>query len=117
MLHVCLLPVCPQILMVWSRHFATSPWCQFELTYCLTHAMDTEDALVIVCIDDVTSSDDITSAMMAVLKTTTYIQWVGERQGRAAVDSFWGRLRVALNEVIGPGVRGQAVRGQAEQLV
>jgi hypothetical protein len=35
--------------------------------------------------------------MMAVLKTTTYIQW---EKGRDAVESFWGRLRLALHEVI-----------------
>jgi hypothetical protein len=59
--------------------------------------MDCEDALIIMCLNDVTSRE-MTPAMMAVLKTTTYIQW---EKGRDAVESFWGRLRLALHEVIG----------------
>ncbi|XP_070191358.1 toll-like receptor Tollo [Littorina saxatilis] len=82
-------------LMVFSKDFVYSQWCQFELTFCLSHVMDYDDTLLIVCLDDVTSRD-MTPAMMAVLKTTTYIQW--EDHGDA-VDSFWGRLRLALREV------------------
>ncbi|XP_070191563.1 toll-like receptor 1 [Littorina saxatilis] len=84
-----------KILMVFSKDFVHSQWCQFELTFCLTHVMDYDDTLLIVCVDDVTSRD-MTPAMMAVLKTTTYIQW-GDHSD--AVDSFWGRLRLALHEV------------------
>jgi hypothetical protein len=35
--------------------------------------------------------------MMAVLKTTTYIQWSRHSD---AVRSFWGRLKQALHEVL-----------------
>ena len=84
------------MLMVFSRSFLASQWCQFELAFCLQHAMDTEDALVIVCLDDVTSRD-LTPAMMAVLKTTTYIQWAA---GADAARAFWGRLGQALEEVL-----------------
>ena len=85
--------------MLFSRHFLASAWCQFELAFCLQHAMDTEDALVIVCLDDVTSRD-LTPAMMAVLKTTTYIQW--EAGDADAARAFWGRLGQALEEVVQP---------------
>ena len=85
-----------KILMVFSRDFVRSQWCQFELTFCLRHAMDHDDSLIIVCVDDV-ASRDMTTAMMAVMKTTTYIQWA---ELRDAVDSFWARLRLALREVI-----------------
>ena len=87
-----------KILMVFSKDFVSSQWCQFELTYCLHHVMDYDDALVIVCLDDVTSRD-MTTAMMAVLKTTTYIQWAELDE---AVESFWGRLHLALHEVMEP---------------
>jgi hypothetical protein len=85
-----------KILMVFSRRFVRSHWCQFELAYCLNHVLQHEDALIIVCIDDVVSRE-MTSAMMAVLKTTTYIQWSGQRD---AIQSFWGRLEIALNEIM-----------------
>ncbi|KAL8574092.1 hypothetical protein ACOMHN_065349 [Nucella lapillus] len=85
-----------KVLMVFSQHFVRSQWCQFELSLCLSHVMDYDDALIVVCVDDVTSRQ-MTSAMIGVLKTTTYIQW-GE-QGDPAV-SFWGRLYLALHEVV-----------------
>nr|KAG5700708.1 hypothetical protein BaRGS_029073 [Batillaria attramentaria] len=60
-----------KVMMVFSSDFAKSPWCQFELTLCLTHVMDHDDALVITCLHDIPSRD-LTPAMMAVMKTTTY---------------------------------------------
>jgi toll-like receptor 13 len=85
-----------KIMMVFSRHFKRSQWCQFELAYCLTHVMDYDDALIIVSLDDLTSYE-LTSTMMAVLKTTTYIQW---NRHPDAVRSFWGRLKQALHEIL-----------------
>jgi hypothetical protein len=85
-----------KIMMVFSRNFVRSQWCQFELAYCLNHVMEHEDALIIVCMDDITSYE-ITSAMMAVLKTTSYIQWAYHPD---AIRSFWGRLEIALNEIL-----------------
>jgi hypothetical protein len=63
-----------KIIMVFSRHYVRSQWCQFELNYCLNHVMDYDDALIVLCVDDV-ASRKMTPAMMALLKTTTYIQW------------------------------------------
>ncbi|XP_070209266.1 toll-like receptor 13 [Littorina saxatilis] len=85
-----------KILMVFSNDFVRSQWCQFELAFCLRHAMDTDDVLVVVCVDDV-ASRDLTSSMMAVMKTTTYIQWVEDRD---AMASFWGRMRMAFEEIV-----------------
>ncbi|KAL8621535.1 hypothetical protein ACOMHN_026207 [Nucella lapillus] len=88
-----------KILMVFSTHFVRSQWCQFELSLCLTHVMDYDDALIVVCVDDVLSHD-MTSAMRAVLKTTTYIQW---RREVEAEDLFWRRLLLALRDVLPRG--------------
>nr|KAG5691248.1 hypothetical protein BaRGS_015216 [Batillaria attramentaria] len=63
-----------KVMMLFSADFARSPWCQFELTLCLTHVMENDDALLVVHLYDV-ASRDMTSAMMAVMKTTTYIEW------------------------------------------
>ena len=86
-----------KVMMVFSKYFARSQWCQFELACCLSYVMDNDDALVIACVDDVTSGSDLTPTMMAVLYTTTYIQWADEPD---AVASFWGRLSIALGEII-----------------
>nr|KAG5696804.1 hypothetical protein BaRGS_012827 [Batillaria attramentaria] len=85
-----------KVLMVFSTDFARSQWCQFELTLCLSHVMDYDDALLVVLLHDV-PAHDMTSAMMAVLRTTTYIEW-GE--GPDARASFWGRIKIALNEIL-----------------
>nr|KAG5697067.1 hypothetical protein BaRGS_001983 [Batillaria attramentaria] len=85
-----------KVMMLFSRDFAQSPWCQFELNLCLSHVIENDDALVVVYLDDVPSRD-LTPAMMAVLKTTTCIQWAEEPD---VEDSFWGRLELALQEVL-----------------
>nr|KAG5702838.1 hypothetical protein BaRGS_001920 [Batillaria attramentaria] len=85
-----------KVMMVFSSHFAHSQWCQFELRLCLSHVMEHDDALLVVLLHDV-PAHDMTSTMMAVLKTTTYIEWGEEPDARA---SFWGRIRIALNEIL-----------------
>ncbi|KAL8561091.1 hypothetical protein ACOMHN_031035 [Nucella lapillus] len=82
--------------MVFSRHFALSPWCQFELDLCLGHVMDYNDALIVTCLDDI-ASRDMTSTMSAVLKTTTYLQW---RNSPDDVRSFWQRIRLSVRDLI-----------------
>jgi toll-like receptor 13 len=77
--------------MVFSTDFVRSEWCQFELSYCFRHVMDYDDKLLVVCLGDVLSSDDMTSAMMAVLMTTPYLQW-----DRREERFFWGHLEEAL---------------------
>ena len=88
-----------QMLMVFSRSFAASKWCQFELVLCLQHAMDTHDHLLLLVLDDVIDTRNVmTSAMMAVLKTTTYLQW--RKDDKDVQRAFWGRIKVALTDII-----------------
>ncbi|PVD39147.1 hypothetical protein C0Q70_01775 [Pomacea canaliculata] len=85
-----------KILMVFSPDYARSEWCQFELKYCQCCVMDRDEVLVLVLLHE-TESRDMTSAMFAVMKTTTYIEWANTVDAR---DSFWGRLSRALDCVI-----------------
>jgi hypothetical protein len=85
-----------KVMMVFSKNFVRSEWCQFELTYCLRHVMNYDDSLLIVVIDDVITRR-MTEAMMAVIKTTTYIQWAEHQD---AIHSFWGRIRLALADIM-----------------
>jgi hypothetical protein len=100
-----------KVMMVFSRNFNFSEWCQFELMYCLTHVMDYDDSLVIIVIDDITRRR-MTAAMTAVLKTTTYIQWAEHQD---AIYSFWGRVRLALADIMpnGPANRRRNPNVQA----
>ncbi|XP_025082331.1 toll-like receptor 4 [Pomacea canaliculata] len=88
-----------KMMMVFSQHFARSQWCQFELALCLSHVMDHDDDLLVVRLSDESTSRDMTAAMMAVLKTTTYIQWEDNVEAR---NSFWGRLTIALQDLNRP---------------
>ena len=85
-----------KFLMVFSKDFAASRWCQFELDLCLGHVFDNDDDLIVTCLDDV-ASRDVTSTMTAVLRTTTYIQW--PRDPRAS-DLFWRRLERSLHQIL-----------------
>ncbi|PVD39149.1 hypothetical protein C0Q70_01777 [Pomacea canaliculata] len=87
-----------KILMVFSPDYARSEWCQFELKYCQCCVMDRDEVLVLVLLHE-TESRDMTSAMFAVMKTTTYIEWADTVDAR---NSFWGRLSRALDCVINP---------------
>lgn len=83
-----------RVLLVFSPHFASSEWCQFELKYCQSCVMERDDVMVLVVLEE-TVSRDMTGAMLAMLRTTTYIEWEDQQDAR---DSFWGRLRLALND-------------------
>nr|KAG5685369.1 hypothetical protein BaRGS_013835 [Batillaria attramentaria] len=80
-----------KVMMLFSTNFAKSHWCQFELNLCLSHVMENDDML-----EDIPSRD-LAPAMMAVMKTTTYIEWFNHDDARA---SFWGRLLIALTEIM-----------------
>nr|KAG5704429.1 hypothetical protein BaRGS_024284 [Batillaria attramentaria] len=85
-----------KVIMVFSANFAKSPWCQFELNFCLGHVLENDDMLLVVLLSDV-QARDLTPAMMAVMKTTTYIEWGDEPDAR---ESFWRRMYIALNELV-----------------
>ncbi|KAK7089476.1 hypothetical protein V1264_025014 [Littorina saxatilis] len=83
-----------RVVLVFSPHFAHSEWCQFELKYCQVNVMERDDVMVLVELRE-TPSRDMTGAMLAVLQTTTYIEWEDEQDAR---QSFWARLRLALDD-------------------
>nr|KAG5692577.1 hypothetical protein BaRGS_024137 [Batillaria attramentaria] len=82
-----------KVMMLFSTNFSQSPWCQFELNLCLSHVMENDDMLLVVLLEDIPSRD-LTPAMMAVMKTTTYIEWDDHPEARA---SFWGRLQLGFS--------------------
>jgi hypothetical protein len=82
-----------RIVLVFSKDFLLSHWCQFELAVCLQHALDCHDSLLAVCLGDVIQRDDLTAAMKVVMGTMTYIQW----EGSSAL--FWQRMDKAMEDV------------------
>nr|KAG5686476.1 hypothetical protein BaRGS_030058 [Batillaria attramentaria] len=88
-----------KMMMIFSQGFAESQWCQFELQLCLTHVMDTGDALLVVLLNNI-QPRELTPTMMAVMKTTTYIEWADDPDAR---DAFWGRIPRALYDILPHG--------------
>jgi hypothetical protein len=82
-------------MLVFSPHFARSPWCQFELSLGLDHALNREYDLLVLYLSDV-GPEDMTAGMAAILRSCTYLQWA-ERGLEARL--FWNNLRAALPNV------------------
>ena len=84
-----------KVMMIFSTHFARSPWCQFELSLGQHHVIHRNDELLIVCLHEV-APRDLTSGMSAMLRTCTYLRWSEQREERAF---FWNSLRRAVHGV------------------
>nr|KAG5687553.1 hypothetical protein BaRGS_023109 [Batillaria attramentaria] len=94
------LEVSKRVLAVFSPNFAESQWCQFELEMCLSHVVENDDVMVVVILQHVPARD-MSGAMKALMKTTTYIEWGSEPE---AVYSFWRRMTLALTDIL-PALR------------
>ncbi|PVD33557.1 hypothetical protein C0Q70_04814 [Pomacea canaliculata] len=85
-----------RVLFVLSPHFARSRWCQFELVFCQNYVMERDDVLVLTLLAPI-SGRDMTDAISAMFKTTTYLAWGEEDDARKA---FWGRLVLAFHDIV-----------------
>ncbi|XP_071948713.1 toll-like receptor 2 [Antedon mediterranea] len=84
---------CRKVLLVVSKHFAKSEWCNFELEMARMRMFDNhEDILIVVLIEKV-SPKDMPILLHKILTTTTYIEWE-EHPKRQAL--FWAKLETAL---------------------
>ncbi|XP_071944250.1 uncharacterized protein [Antedon mediterranea] len=82
-----------KVLLVVSKHFAKSEWCNFELEMTRMRMFDShEDILVVVLIEKV-SPKEMPILLHKILTTTTYIEWE-EHPERQAL--FWAKLETAL---------------------
>nr|KAG5696728.1 hypothetical protein BaRGS_028848 [Batillaria attramentaria] len=89
-----------RVLAVFSPNFAESQWCHFELEMCLSHVIDRNDVMVVVMLQHVPPRD-MSGAMLALVNTTTYIEWGCDAETTA---SFWRRMTLALANIL-PGCR------------
>nr|ARQ14824.1 toll-like recptor 6 [Oncomelania hupensis] len=87
-----------RFLMVFSSHFAASPWCQFELSLCQQLAMERRVELVVILAKAARRTHcQVTPSMRAIMKTHTYIPW---RQDADSQVQFWQRLTAVFADVI-----------------
>nr|KAG5699297.1 hypothetical protein BaRGS_000499 [Batillaria attramentaria] len=93
------LEVSKRVLVLLSPSFAEDKECNFQLDMCLTHTVEGDDVMVIVILEEVPPRD-MSGAMRALMKTTTYIEWNDDPE---AIASFWRRMTLALVDIL-PGV-------------
>ena len=74
-------------LLSYNPSTCCSEWCQFELKYCQTCVMERDDVMVLVALPaaGACSPRDLTAAMMALLRTTTYLEWQGDQAGEVCL--------------------------------
>ncbi|XP_071944246.1 toll-like receptor 4 [Antedon mediterranea] len=82
-----------KVLLVVSKHFAKSEWCNFELEMARMRMFDNHEDILIVVLLEKVSPKDMPILLHKILTTTTYIEWE-EHPERQAL--FWAKLEAAL---------------------
>ncbi|ESO87068.1 hypothetical protein LOTGIDRAFT_77937, partial [Lottia gigantea] len=78
-----------RVLIILSNNFARSEWCQFEMTLAQKHVLNrATEPLIVVLLEDI-DSENMSNALHALLKTTSYITWFDDIQ---QIQLFWDRL-------------------------
>lgn len=83
-----------QVVIVLSRSYVESKWCQFELHLSQHRLLESErrDALVLILLEDVPKQQQ-NAGLRYLLTTRTYLAWRNDLEGQRL---FWQRLRQVL---------------------
>ena len=81
-------------MIVLSRTYVESKWCQFELHLSQHRLLESErrDALVLILLEDVPKEQQ-NAGLRYLLSTRTYLAWRNDIEGQ---QLFWQRLRQVL---------------------
>lgn len=81
-------------MIVLSRSYVESKWCQFELHLSQHRLLESErrDALVLILLEDVPKEQQ-NAGLRYLLTTRTYLAWRNDIEGQ---QLFWHRLRQVL---------------------
>ncbi|XP_071944247.1 toll-like receptor 2 type-1 [Antedon mediterranea] len=82
-----------KVLLVVSKHFAKSEWCNYELEMARMRMFDNHEDILIVVLLGKVSPKDMPIALHKILTTTTYIEWKEHPERKAL---FWTKLETAL---------------------
>ena len=83
------------MVIVLSRSYVESKWCQFELHLSQHRLLDTDrrDALVLVVLEDVPKQQQ-NAGLRYLIRTRTYLAWRSDIEGQRL---FWRRLYDVLS--------------------
>jgi hypothetical protein len=82
------------VIIVLSRGYVESKWCQFELHLSQHRLLESErrDALVLILLEDVPKQQQ-NAGLRYLMSTRTYLAWRSDQEGQKL---FWLRLRQVL---------------------
>ncbi|XP_071941038.1 toll-like receptor 4 [Antedon mediterranea] len=83
-----------KVVLVVSKSFAESEWCNFELEMARMRMFDNHENILIVLLLEKVSVKDMPTLLHKTLKEKTYIRWHHKHPERQAL--FWTRLETAL---------------------
>ncbi|XP_046644826.1 toll-like receptor Tollo isoform X1 [Daphnia pulicaria] len=83
-----------KVIIVLSRGYVESKWCQFELHLSQHRLLESErrDALVLILLEDVPKQQQ-NAGLRYLMSTRTYLAWRSDQEGQKL---FWLRLRQVL---------------------
>jgi hypothetical protein len=83
-----------KVIIVLSRGYVESKWCQFELHLSQHRLLESErrDALVLILLEDVPKQQQ-NAGLRYLMSTRTYLAWRSDSEGQ---QLFWQRLRQVL---------------------
>lgn len=84
----------PKVVIVLSRGYVESKWCQFELDLSHHRLLESErrNALVLILLEDVPKQQQ-NAGLRYLMSTRTYLEWRSDPEGQKL---FWQRLRQVL---------------------
>ena len=80
-------------ILVLSKSFLTSGWCEFELQMALMESFDKGRNLIIVVMLEPLKIENMSKSLRLLIRKNTYIEWFEDPNNRA---NFWEKLRRAL---------------------
>ncbi|XP_050409738.1 toll-like receptor 13 [Patella vulgata] len=82
-----------KVIIILSNAYAGSEWCQFELSLAQKLVLDmTIESVVVILLEEIEALN-MSKALHALLKTTTYITWCEEDENE---PMFWERLKGSM---------------------
>lgn len=87
------------MVIVLSRSYVESKWCQFELHLSQHRLLESErrDDLILIVLEDV-PKQQLDVGLRYIMRTRTYLAWRSEPDGQR---TFWKRLRQDLMDGYG----------------
>ena len=80
-------------ILVLSKNFVTSGWCEFELQMARMESFNKGRNLIIAVMLEPLEIEKISKSLKLLIRRHTYIEWFGNSEN---TNNFWEKMRIAL---------------------